>query len=77
MSQRLYFDLTNGQDFIQDTEGVEAEFLGEALEEAQSALTEMRHSGAAGTPADGWQLIVRDENGMTLRSMPLDDGGFH
>lgn len=77
MSQRLYFDLTNGQDLIQDTEGVEAEVLGEAFEDAQSALTEMRRSGDANTPADGWQMIIRDESGMTLRSMLLDDGGFH
>lgn len=77
MGQRLYFDLTNGQHLIQDTEGVEAEALGDALEEAQSALNEMRCGGEGDTPADGWQLIVRDENGVTLRSMPLDDGGFH
>lgn len=77
MGQRLYFDLTNGQDLIRDTEGVEAELLGEALEDAHSALTEMRRSGEADTPSDGWQLIVRDESGMTLGSMPLDAGSFH
>jgi hypothetical protein len=76
MNRRLYFYLTNGLEVIQDTEGVEAEALGEAIAEAQSALNEMR-IGQAKMPADGWQLIIRDESGLTLRSMPLDDGGLH
>ncbi len=42
MGQRLYFDLTNGLELLQDPEGVEAEVFGEAFAEARSALTEMR-----------------------------------
>lgn len=77
MSQRLYFDLTNGSELIRDTEGVEAAALDEAVVEVQSALNEMRHSGEADMPADGWRMVIRDDSGMTLRSMPLDDDSYH
>lgn len=77
MSQRLYFDLTDGLEVIRDEEGVEISVLDEAVVEVQSALTEMRHSGEADMRTDGWQLVIRDDSGVTLRSMPLYDEGFH
>lgn len=77
MSQRLYFDFTDGLEVIRDEQGVEISVLDEAIVEVQSALTGLRQSGEADMRSDGWQLVIRDDSGMTLRSMPLDDEGFH
>ena len=70
MSKRLYFDLTNGQDIIRDPEGVDASGLDEAIGEAQAVLDEMS-GNAAFTPEDSWQLMIRDEDGAILKTLPL------
>ena len=77
MGRRFYFDLTNGQDLIRDDEGVVATNLGEAVKEAQAALDDMRGRHPGDFPGTGWELIIRDEDGATLKTLPLDDSGFH
>ena len=77
MCQRYFYDLTNGDDHMRDTEGVVASGPDEAIEEARAAMADMRSNEESPVPAEGWQLVIRDESGMTLRSLPLDDGGFH
>ncbi len=76
MSQRFYFDLTNGLELIQDSEGVDARGPDEAIEEAQAALEDMLGNDRTAALGDGWQLVIRDESGMTLRALPLDNGGI-
>ena len=77
MGQRFYFDLTNGQQLIRDDEGVDASGPDEAKNEAQAALDELRGGQQADMPGAGWQLIIRDEDGVTLETLPLDDGVVH
>lgn len=73
MIQRFHFDLTNGEDLIRDDEGVDASSPNEAIEEARSALDDMRRNEEAPREGDGWQLIVRDESGETVKAISLDD----
>ena len=77
LAQRYYFDLKNGRDLIRDDEGVDASGPDEAIEEAQAALDEMRRNDQGPAPIDGWQLIIRDESGMTVGAISLDGGTFH
>lgn len=77
MSQRFHFDLTNGEKLIRDDEGVDASGPDEAIEEAQAALEYMRGNEEVLAPGDGWQLIIRDESGLTLKAIALDDGASH
>ena len=77
MGPRFYFDLTNGQELIRDAEGIDASGPDEAKKEAKAALDELRGSHEADMPDVGWQLIIRDENGVTLETLALDDSVFH
>ena len=75
MPQRFYFDLTNGQERIQDAEGVDASGPDEAIKEAHAALHEMRGNEEWPALRDGWQLTIRDEDGETLRTLSLQHDG--
>ena len=77
MVQRFYFDLTNGEDLIRDDEGVDASGLVEAVKEAQSALDELRGGYQPDMPGAGWHLIIRDEAGATLKTLPFNDDTPH
>ena len=77
MGQRFYFDLANGQELIRDAEGVDASGPDEAKREAQAALDELRDGHEADMPGGGWQLIIRDQSGMTLKAIALAVGAFH
>ena len=77
MGQRFYFDLKNEEVLIRDDEGVDASSLDEAIEEAHAGFRDIRGSEDALTPGDGWQLIIRDESGMTLSTISLDEVAFH
>ena len=77
MSPWFHFDLTNGEETIRDTDGVDAIGPDQAIKEARAALDDMRGNAEALGSGDGWQLIIRDEDGATLKTLPLDDGGFH
>ena len=77
MTTRFYFDLTNGPNTLRDDEGVEASSLDEATGQAQAAMDDMRSKDEAPTQGEGWQLIIRDESGVTLKAISLDDVAFH
>ena len=74
---RYYFDLSNHDALIRDDEGVDTNSPTEAFEEARAALSDLRGSGEAPEPGSGWKLIIRDEIGMTLSAISLDDVPFH
>ena len=71
MSQRFHFDLTNGEETIRDAEGVESSGPDEAIEEAQAVLDEMCSGEGAEMRGAGWQLVIRDKDGATLKTLPL------
>lgn len=71
MSRRFHFDLTNGEETIRDAEGVDASGPDEAIEEAQAVLDEMCSGEGTAMRGGGWQLIIRDEDGATLKTLPL------
>ena len=77
MGLRFYFDLTNGQELIRDDEGVDASGPDEAKKEAQAALDELRSGQQVDMPGVGWQLIIRDGDGVTLETLPLDEETSH
>ena len=71
MLKRFYFDLVNRETILPDEVGVEAADLDEALEEAASALEELRDSGEAADLGEGWQLLIRDRAGTILRRLTV------
>ena len=77
MTHRFYFDLRKGQANIRDVEGVDANSPDEAIRAAQSVLDEIRGNDELQPQEAGWQLIIRDQKGLTLRVMSLDGGIFH
>ena len=72
MTSRYYFDLTNGLDTLRDDDGVEAGSLDEAIRHTQSVLDEIRDDGNASAFEDGWHLVIRDESGATLKTLPVN-----
>ena len=73
MTSRFYFDLTNGLDSFRDDDGVDANDLDDATRQTQIVLDEMRDDGNASTLEDGWHLIIRDESGATLKTLPVTE----
>ena len=72
MERRFFFDLTGGQGTLYDEKGVEAADLDEAIEAARAVLEEMRDNEEA--PAEHWTLIIRGEDGATLKTISLASG---
>ena len=71
MSERFYFDLTNGLSTISDEVGVSAIDLDDALHQAHEALTEMREDNEFASDADQWTMIIRNASGKTVRVLPV------
>jgi hypothetical protein len=68
---RFYFDLENGGERIRDEEGVEADSLVEALDEAQSVIAELADEVASATPNETWTLVVRNCDGILVARLPI------
>ncbi len=68
---RFYFDLADGHTAIQDEEGVEADNYDQALRQASAEIDAMHVRGEMAGIAPYWQLVIRDENGTILSSIPL------
>lgn len=66
---RFYFDLTDGQQVIDDVEGREADSFDQALAQARSAVEEMRADGELEDCEYGWRLLIRDEKGSVLTTI--------
>ncbi|HEX8416799.1 MAG TPA: hypothetical protein VF641_04265 [Methylobacterium sp.] len=71
MTQRFYFDLTDGESTLRDDEGVLAPDLDEAIAAARAVLAEMRDSGDLADGEDDWLLVIRDEGCRTLTQLPV------
>lgn len=71
MTQRVYFDLINGRAAIRDDEGVEVQDLDQATEEARAVIDEMRAKNDLSSPEEDWSLVIRGEDGATLKTLPL------
>ena len=71
MSRRFYFDLQDGEETIQDDEGVEAESLEQALAEARSVIGEMAEELGATDLGSPWTRVVRDETGLAVAHVPV------
>lgn len=71
MTQRFYFDLSDGQQVIKDDGGVEASGVEEVMAEARVLLAEMRTGGELPNEGEGWELLVRDERGEIVASVPV------
>ena len=70
MSERFYFDLTNGLSTISDEVGVSAMDLDDAIHQAGEALAEMREDNELANDADQWMMIIRNASGKTVRVLP-------
>ena len=71
MSERFYFDLTNGLSTISDEVGVSAIDLDDAIHHAGEALAEMREDNELANDADQWIMIIRNASGKTVRVLPV------
>ncbi|WP_264045480.1 DUF6894 family protein [Methylobacterium flocculans] len=71
MSERFYFDLTNGLSTISDEVGVSAIDLDDAIRQAGEALAEMREDNELANDADQWMMIIRNASGKTVRVLPV------
>lgn len=71
MARRFYFDLMKGSTIIRDDEGVVASDIFEAAEEAAIVVEETRGSAEMSALAAGWKLIIRDEGGAILKTLPI------
>jgi hypothetical protein len=71
VTERFYFDIENGTVTIHDEEGVEADDLNSALEEARSVIIEMVDEIAEDVPGETWILVVRDAAGALVARLPI------
>ncbi|MCB8821893.1 DUF6894 family protein [Microvirga rosea] len=71
---RCYFNLSNGDSYLADHDGVEVSSLLEAHGEALDAIREtFLHQDAADVDLQGWALDVVDPSGRVLLSMSIGD----
>ena len=69
-----YFDIVAAEGVITDRYGVEVADFEQALEEALSAIREMREEDpATASDWDGCELKISDASGVLLTSVALDD----
>jgi hypothetical protein len=70
LTERDHFGLEDGLEAIRDTDRVEADSADQAVEQALTAIAEMRDSGEIET-ARGWDLVIRDARGSAIRRLPI------
>ena len=71
VTERFYFDVTDGYTAWNDGEGIEAPSLDHALAQALVALKEMRQNGEVDQLGEGWQMIVRDDAGVVRQTFVI------
>lgn len=69
---RFYFDFENRFETVYDDEGVEADDLGQALNDARSVIQKMAQE-LDGDLGEAPVLIVRDENGSQVARLPIQE----
>jgi len=73
MPAHYYFNLTNGDEVIQDEDGIEVADVRTALIHAFEAIAELRNEDAsASSEWQGWRLDIIDDGGNLIHSLPLD-----
>lgn len=75
LTQRYFFDLTDGLTTIQDTNGLVLPSLDVAISQAHEALQEMRYGGEFSSSDEEWTLVIRDAAGETLMMLPVGPRG--
>lgn len=68
MTQTFYFHVHGHAVRVQDDEGVQLPSAWAALREALKARRELASEGNAGS---GWEFVIADESGRTIRRVPL------
>ena len=71
MVQRFYSDLVSEAETIRDDEGVEADSIEQATQEARRTIAEMRDANELPTNAAAWRLQIRDSRGGVLGNISL------
>jgi hypothetical protein len=71
VTERFYFDVTDGYTAWNDGEGIEAPSLDHALAQALVALKEMRQNGEVDQLGEDWQMSVRDEAGVVRQTFVI------
>ncbi|GLS46904.1 DUF6894 family protein [Methylobacterium brachythecii] len=70
MPARFHFDVVRDDEVIRDEDGVEAEDLDDATEQALLCIEEMTSTGEL-SDGDGWCLVIRDETGDERRRIAI------
>jgi hypothetical protein len=68
---RYRFDLESRDELIRDEIGVEAADLDQACKQAALVVEEMRASGELSGVPDHWELVIRGEDGVALKRIPV------
>ncbi len=70
---RYYFNLTNGEEWIRDEEGIEVSSTESALIAAMEMIEELRaEDPSSASEWQGWRLEIVDSAGRMVHTMPLD-----
>ena len=70
MRSRYYFDAEQDGEVIRDENGVEADSISEAIEQAELGLEEFRETLKIGD-CEGWKLVIRDDKGNRILHLPI------
>jgi len=74
MLARYYLNLSNGEDIISDSDGIELADIHAALAYARKTVEELRAEDPfAAQEWQGWKLEIIDSSGQVVQFMPLDD----
>ncbi|KQP37632.1 hypothetical protein ASF49_22060 [Methylobacterium sp. Leaf104] len=68
---RFHFDLTDGRTTMSDVKGAEAADLGQAIDQAELVIEELRGAGELLDVDGPWDLLIRDAEGRVLHRMPV------
>ncbi|WP_246777302.1 hypothetical protein [Microvirga sp. VF16] len=75
---RYYFNLTNGDSMIRDSEGITASSLQAAVVAAMEAVEELRAQDPLNSDEwQGWRLEIVDATGQAVQVIPLDARSAH
>ena len=69
--QRFHFDLENGDEVIEDHEGIGASSLEEAATQARTVISEMRDNNELAEPGM-WTLAIREAGGAVLKRLSVE-----
>ena len=71
MLEHFYFDLESGEETIRDEEGVEADRVDEALDEARNAIAEIAYDTASKGSNKQWTVVIRNAVSILVGRLPI------